>query len=82
MVAMTATSLYGLPLQVQILLKGLTTKMTKMLGAIDATYVALPVVLPSQLAFTQRHRQGTWRDLPANFFSIEHLERLAQLQQS
>jgi len=65
-VAMTATSLYGPPLQVQIPLKGLTTKMTKMLGAIDATYVALSLVLPSQLALIQRQLQDTWRDLPAN----------------
>jgi len=65
-VAMTATSLYGPLLQVQIQLKGLTTKMTKILGAIDAASIALLLVLPSQLLHTQRHVQDTWRDLPAN----------------
>ncbi len=53
MVAMTATSLYGPPLQVQMQLNCLTTKMTKMPGAIEAAYVALLLVLSSQLAPAQ-----------------------------
>jgi len=59
-VAMTATSLYGPPLQDQIQMKGLTTKMTKMLGAIDAAYVALLLALPSQLAHAQTGLNPSW----------------------